>query len=58
MKYKLTDIIDDDFAAELSVASAAGIDIGSRGAKGVLINNGYLYTVLTASGVSSDETAH
>lgn len=58
MKYKLTDIIDDDFAAELSVVSAAGIDIGSRGAKGVLINNGYLYTVLTASGVSSDETAH
>lgn len=58
MKYKLTDIIDDDFAAELSVATSAGIDIGSRGAKGVLINNGYLYTVLTASGVSSDETAH
>ena len=58
MKYNLKDVIDEDFADELSQASAAGIDIGSRGAKGVLINNGYIYTVLQSSDVSSNDTAH
>ena len=58
MRYRLEDVIDEDFIEELSGVSTVGIDIGSRGAKGVLINNGFLYTVLKPSGVSSDETAH
>lgn len=58
MKYDLRNIIDDDFAADLSGACTVGVDIGSRGAKAVLLNNGYLYTVIRPSGVSSDDTAH
>ena len=58
MRFSLKDVIDEDFAEELSQASTAGIDIGSRGAKGVLLHNGYIYTVIQASDVSSNDTAH
>ncbi len=58
MKYDLTDILDEDYAKELSEASTVGIDIGSRGAKGALLHGGKLYTVILPSGVSSNETAH
>ena len=58
MKHVLTDILDEDFAKELSEATTIGIDIGSRGAKGVLLHGGNLYTTMLPSGVSSNETAH
>lgn len=58
MKYVLTDILDDDYASELTLASTIGIDIGSRGSKGVLLHGGNLYTAILPSGVSSNETAH
>ena len=58
MKHVLTDIIDAGFSKELMEASAIGIDIGSRGAKGALLHGGNLYTTILPSGVSSNETAH
>ncbi len=53
---ELTEILDKEHAEKLQKVKAAGIDIGSRAAKGVLLYNGRLYHKIVASGVSSIET--
>lgn len=53
---ELKDILDDKYIDKFQDAKAAGIDIGSRGAKGVLLFNGKIYYRNVASGVSSIET--
>jgi predicted CoA-substrate-specific enzyme activase len=52
----IDDALDDYYKGQLRQARTVGIDIGSRGAKGVLLYEGKLYTSLQSSGVSSIET--
>lgn len=56
MKYPISDVIDKRYAGPLADRKLAGIDIGSRGSKGVLIHGGYIYTVMVSSGVSPAKT--
>lgn len=49
-------IIDEKYIGELNGFRSAGIDIGSRAAKAVLLYDGKLYNKLVPSGVSSEET--
>jgi predicted CoA-substrate-specific enzyme activase len=58
MKFKLEDVIDPALVGDVSDATALGIDIGSRGAKAVLIHDGHLYTALTATGLYMQDTAN
>jgi (R)-2-hydroxyacyl-CoA dehydratese activating ATPase len=51
------DVVADQRAASITGANAIGIDIGSRQAKAVLLNDRDIYTAITASGVDSQETA-
>lgn len=53
---KLKEILDTEHAERLKNARVAGIDIGSRAAKSVLLYDGKLYYKIVASGVSSIET--
>lgn len=57
MVYQLKDVLDAKYSHSLDKASTAGIDIGSRGSKAVLLHDGKLYTNIVPSGVSSKETA-
>lgn len=57
MKYQLDQVLDEKYAHALDEARTAGIDIGSRGSKAVLLYNGNLYTKMVPSGVSSKKTA-
>jgi predicted CoA-substrate-specific enzyme activase len=54
---ELKDIIEKRFADKLKNARVAGLDIGSRATKGVLLYDGRLYDRIITSGVSSQETA-
>lgn len=49
-KERLPELIDDNI-------TTIGVDIGSRQSKAVLIHDKKIYTVITASGVDSQETA-
>ena len=49
-------VIDEKYIGELNGFRSAGIDIGSRAAKAVLLYDGKLYSKLVPSGVSSEET--
>jgi (R)-2-hydroxyacyl-CoA dehydratese activating ATPase len=53
----IIDVIAKERASELIDVGAIGIDIGSRQSKAVLIHGREIYTVITASGVDSQETA-
>lgn len=53
----ISDVIAKERLSTLSEISTIGIDIGSRQSKAVLIHKKQLYTVITASGVESQETA-
>jgi (R)-2-hydroxyacyl-CoA dehydratese activating ATPase len=56
--YDVADIISHQKLADLQTdASIIGVDIGSRQSKAVLIYQQKIYTVITASGVDSQETA-
>lgn len=57
MKYEIKEALDTSLADNITGARSAGIDIGSRGAKGVLLFDGKLYTTIMPSGVSSTQTA-
>ncbi len=57
MRYDLSNYIDPEYAEYLKNARTVGIDIGSRGSKGVLLFDGAMYTVIKPSNVSSEETA-
>lgn len=54
----LSEILDEKYAHDLDHARSIGIDIGSRGAKAVLLYDGKIYDVITASGVSSKKTSY
>lgn len=56
MRYPLSDVIDKRYVRSLTDKKLAGIDIGSRGSKGVLIYGGNIYTVMVSSGVCPGET--
>lgn len=56
MQYKLSSIMDEARAEELSKKVTAGIDIGSRASKAALLYKGSVYLTITPSGVSSIET--
>ena len=57
MKYKIEEYLDAKLSRNILKAAHVGIDIGSRAAKGVLLYDGYIYTVVMPSSVSSVETA-
>ena len=46
----LTDVISPVLADELAETRVVGIDIGSRAAKGVLLDKGRLFTALIPTG--------
>lgn len=54
---RINDCIDEKYKNQLDDICAAGIDIGSRGSKAVLLYKGNIYTRMVASGVSSEKTA-
>jgi (R)-2-hydroxyacyl-CoA dehydratese activating ATPase len=54
---RIVDAIADERVASLTSATSIGIDIGSRQAKAVLLNDRDIHTAITASGVDSQETA-
>lgn len=57
MLFQLQDVLDEKYTNSLDSAKTVGIDIGSRGAKAVLLYRGKLYTQFVPSGISSKETA-
>lgn len=52
----IDDVIDQKYVGDLNGFRSAGIDIGSRAAKAVLLYDGKLYNKIVPSGVSSEET--
>lgn len=54
---ELIKVLEAPYAEKLSGARTIGLDIGSRAAKGLLLYDGKLYCTITASGISSRETA-
>lgn len=52
-----SDVIDELVLSDISDSTVAGIDIGSRTAKAVLLHEGQLYTAIMATGVYMQETA-
>lgn len=56
-KMKASDILATEKLSDLKKTTAVGIDIGSRQAKAILVNGDEVHTVITASGVNSQETA-
>lgn len=54
---QITDVIAKERVPQLIEVGAVGIDIGSRQSKAVLIHGNEIHTVITASGVDSQETA-
>jgi predicted CoA-substrate-specific enzyme activase len=54
---QITEVIAKERIPQLIEVGAIGIDIGSRQSKAVLIHGKELHTVITASGVDSQETA-
>lgn len=57
MVFELEEVLDEKYKHSLDDVRCAGIDIGSRSSKIVLLYNGKLYTQITPSGVSSKETS-
>lgn len=57
MLFQLQDVLDEKYTNSLDSAKTVGVDIGSRGAKAVLLYRGKLYTQFVPSGISSKETA-
>lgn len=55
--YIISDTIENFYEDEFKDTRTVGIDIGSRGAKAILLYEGKLFTALEASGVSSVQTA-
>jgi predicted CoA-substrate-specific enzyme activase len=55
---KLKEIIDPSVLHQLTDETVIGIDIGSRGAKAVLLSQGNYYTAFGATGINMQETAH
>lgn len=53
---EIKDIFSEDHANKLKGARTAGIDIGSRATKGVLLYDGKLYHRILTSGVSGSDT--
>lgn len=57
MSYNLEDVLDGEYDGEFDEAATVGIDIGSRGAKGVLLYKGKIYVCNESSGISTKQTA-
>lgn len=55
---KVEEIISKGLISQVKDINVLGIDIGSRGAKAVLIYKGDIYTAITATGVRSQDTAN
>ena len=54
---RLSDVIEKEKLDKISDAKVAGIDVGSRSAKGVLLADGQLYTALIPTGYDVEKTA-
>ena len=54
----ITDVIDPAVSHELTTHTALGIDIGSRGAKAVLLRDDELFVSQVPTGVNMQETAN
>ncbi len=54
---KISDVVEAEYADTISHSTVVGIDIGSRGAKAVLLHQGELYTTLTETGINMQQTA-
>lgn len=57
MRHDINDVIESDFVRDIGNKTVAGIDIGSRASKAVLLDKGRLFTMIRPSDVSSVETA-
>jgi predicted CoA-substrate-specific enzyme activase len=57
MKHQAKDIVNDGPWKYTTTVPVVGLDIGSRGSKGVLLNGGELVTVLIPTGLYMQETA-
>lgn len=57
MGYQLKAVLDDGYQGELKDAVTVGIDIGSRGSKGVLLFRDHIFVKNLPSGVSTKQTA-
>ncbi len=54
----LKNLLDEEHYEKIKNARTAGIDIGSRATKGVLLYDGKLYESVVSSGVSTKQTAN
>ena len=54
---KLAEVLDQRVVGEIDNSSVLGVDIGSRGAKAVLLHGGELFAVQVPTGVNMQETA-
>ena len=57
MKYQAKDIVSEGTWKFTTAVPVVGLDIGSRGSKGVLLNGGELVTALIPTGLYMQETA-
>lgn len=55
---QIKEVLSQEAVQRLGDARTIGIDIGSRGTKVVLLYEGKIYAAITASGVSSQDTAN
>ncbi len=54
---KINEVISDSLVSQIENITTLGIDIGSRGAKAVLIHDGEIYTALIGTGINMQDTA-
>ena len=57
MKHQAKDIVSEGEWKYTTVAPVVGLDLGSRGSKGVLLNGDEVVTVLIPTGLYMQETA-
>ena len=57
MPHSLNDLFDTRSQRYACERPVAGIDLGSRAAKGVLLTSEHIYVILTATGLYMQETA-
>lgn len=54
---KIKEVIDKELADQLNQVNVIGLDIGSRTAKGILLANGKIHTVIFPTGLYMQDTA-
>jgi predicted CoA-substrate-specific enzyme activase len=55
---KLETVIEPEYVSRIDQHTVVGIDIGSRGAKAVLLHKGEMYMTITETGINMQDTAN